>query len=443
MRECKNVLSPCYVTYENNTIKIMNTNNFRPLDYVSLKWEICEDFQVLKSGEMQLPAIKPYSEQALPIDTDIPGKTPGANYFVNLRFYDDRRFEIAYKQVALGRNEKTIYAAKKPCVTLTSEGKNLTLDGEHFKVSFQKGLISYYEYKGSVLLCSPMKLNFYRAPIDNDGIIGFAPRWIDKWDAVFLKHFKFFAQSVDADEEEDCIKITVNGKAFPEARFAGFNISLIYRVYEDGLILVEYVGEPFGALPEVLPRIGVCFEMPENYSTVRWYGRGPEENYIDRKEHCNFGLYELPVTEMNFMYDIPQECGTRTETFFATLLAENKSFSIIGADRFDFSCHDFTLKDLENARHRNELKKSKNKYLYIDYKMRGLGSHSCGPNPEECYELRPHSFRFVFGICPEEENALALSRMQFCTQTEKLSDTHQFNIKKEIQSVIECNINRD
>ena len=101
------------------------------------------------------------------------------------------------------------------------------------------------------------------------------------------------------------------------------------------------------------------------------------------------------------------------------------------------------MEDLEKARHRNELKKSKHKYLYIDYKMRGLGSHSCGPNPEECYELRPHSFRFVFGICPDEAEALTLSRTEFCTKTEKLSETHKFDIKKEVKSVIECNINKD
>ncbi len=443
LRDCKNVLSPCYITYESNKIKIMNTNDFRSLDYVYLKWEICEDYMILKSGEMQLPAIEPYSEQELPIDTHISEKTYGAKYYVNLRFYDDNGYEIAYKQVFIGENEKKAYLPKKPCTKIIPEGENLTLDGGEFKIKFQKGLISYYECKGKILLNAPMKLNFYRAPIDNDGVVGLATRWIDKWNSVFLKHFDFFAQSVKAEEEVNCIKISVKGKALPVARFAGFNIQLIYRIYEGGFVLVEYKGEPFGCLPEALPRIGVCFEMDESYNDVKWYGRGPEENYSDRKSHCNFGLYKLPVSDMNFMYDIPQECGTRTETFFAALSGENKAFTIIGADKFDFSCHDFSMEDLEKARHRNELKKSKHKYLYIDYKMRGLGSHSCGPNPEECYELRPHSFRFVFGICPDEAEALTLSRTEFCTKTEKLSETYKFDIKKEVKSVIECNINKD
>ena len=66
-----------------------------------------------------------------------------------------------------------------------------------------------------------------------------------------------------------------------------------------------------------------------------------------------------------------------------------------------------------------------------------------GLHLQECYELRPHSFRFVFGICPDENDVLALSRTEFCAKTERLSETHKFDIKKEVKSVIECNINKD
>jgi hypothetical protein len=100
---------------------------------------------------------------------------------------------------------------------------------------------------------------------------------------------------------------------------------------------------------------------------------------------------------------------------------------------------------LEKARHRNELKHTDERYLYIDYRMRGLGSHSCGPNPEECYELRPHAFRFTFGISgvAAPDDALALARQDFGSQTAALSERHVFNREEEIKSIIECNINRD
>ena len=128
-----------------------------------------------------------------------------------------------------------------------------------------------------------------------------------------------------------------------------------------------------------------------------------------------------------------------------TVTGGNKALTVVGSNTFTFSCHDFTLENLERARHRNELKRTEEKYLYIDYKMRGLGSHSCGPNPEEQYELRPHSFRFTFGICGEADKsaALDLARKQFCTTTEALSGPHKFDRKEAVAGIIECNINRD
>ena len=444
LRDCKNVLAPCYVTYSDNKIKILNTNDFKPLDYLALKWEICEDFNIIKQGEMKLSAILPYCEEELAIDTHITDKTSGAAYFLNMRFYDENGFEIAYKQIKLCEESKEEFETQKDAFEITENSDVISLKNGNASICFKNGLLSHYELGGKTLIDKPMKLNFYRAPTDNDGIFDFIPRWIDHWNRAFLKHFEFFCKSTEIVEETDCIKIIAKGKALPTARFAGFNVELIYRVYKDGLILVEYIGEPYGVLPEALPRIGVCFELDKNYNRAQWYGRGPDENYCDRKAHCNLGLYSMPIEEMNFMYDIPQECGTRTENSFVTVSSDKASISVIGADKFDFSCHDFALSDLESARHRNELNKSEEKYLYIDYKVRGLGSHSCGPNPEECYELRPHSFRFVFALCGNKttDEALKLSRFKFCSKTEKLSDTYSFSVKHQEKSVIECNINK-
>ena len=153
----------------------------------------------------------------------------------------------------------------------------------------------------------------------------------------------------------------------------------------------------------------------------------------------------MPIQEMNFLYDVPQECGTRTENRFVSVRGGDKTLTVLGAEVFDFSCHDFTLESLIAARHRNELTRSEEKYLYVDYRMRGIGSHSCGPNPEACYELPPHSFRFVFGITggADEDAVLALVRSSFPVHTERLSETYVFNREEALAGVLECNINRD
>ena len=446
MLEAGNVHSPCYVTLQDGKIMLMNTNDFRSLDYVRMVWDISEDYIPLSSGEMMLPPIKPYETYELPLTTNLLGNTPGAAYYANMKFYDSETGRaIGVKQVCLGSLPAEDYAPAPFAAKITDEGMDLTVETEDFTVKVKGGLLAYYEKEGKVLLDAPMQLNFYRAPIDNDGIVNFASRWIGRWDSSGLKYLTFFAETAETEVGEDCVTMTVTGKSSIYARFVGFRITLIYRIYADGLVLTEYKGEPYGDLPEALPRLGVCFKLAEDYTDVRWYGRGKDENYADAKANAPVGLYSLPIADMNFLYDVPQECGTRIDNRFATVMGGDKALTVVGSDTFTFSCHDFTLENLIGARHRNELKRTAEKYLYIDYRMRGLGSHSCGPNPEECYELRPHAFRFTFGICGETDGdrILNLARRKFRSGTEALSGRYEYHREEAIAGLIECNINRD
>lgn len=444
LRDCKNVHSPCYVRFAGGIITVMNTNDFRSLDYVRMVWEVTEDYKILQSGEVMLPAIKPYETAKLDIPTALPGNTTGATYYVNFRFFDETGFEIGVKQVCLGSVPAEPYEEVKPVATVVQNGADFTITADTFAVRISDGLLSYYEMAEKVLLDAPMKLNFYRAPTDNDGIVNFSSRWIGRWHDAFLKHWKFHARTATYTCEDRCIRVTVVGKVLPVSRLVGYNVTLTYRIYADGVVLVEYEGNPYGHLPDALPRIGVCFKLAPDYTDATWYGRGEDENYCDRKAHCPVGLYSLPIRDMNFLYDVPQECGTRTETRFVSITGGDKAISVVGSGAFDFSCHDFTLQNLEEARHRHELARTPEKYLYIDYKMRGIGSHSCGPDPEEQYELRPHAFRMAFALCDgTEDTVLNLARKSFAVKSQALSGRHEFHLEREVAGIIECNINRD
>jgi beta-galactosidase/evolved beta-galactosidase subunit alpha len=155
---------------------------------------------------------------------------------------------------------------------------------------------------------------------------------------------------------------------------------------------------PYGDPPEILPRVGVVFDLPGEYTRCRWLGRGPDENYPDCKAHTPVGIYEADVTEMNFAYDVPQETGSRGDCRQMTVLGGDKALEVRGL--FAFSFQDFTLENLAAARHCDELEKSARRYLYIDGFRRGLGSHSCGPEPEPEYELRTGEFLWSFRIGP-------------------------------------------
>ena len=444
MAECKNVLSPCFVELENGKIRLANTNDFRTLDYITVKWEICEDFKVIKSGTLTRLNIVPYESKFLDIDLEIPADTKGARYFVTLTFIDENGNELSKSQVEIKKNVKEKITPQKFDVKITEDKHILNIDGKDFNLTFDRGVLCRYQHKDEIILDAPLKPVFYRAPIDNDGVIGLAPRRITDWENAGYKYFKFFSTGADIIKNNESVIVKVKGICAPDGVYSGFNTTFTYRILKDGLTVIEYEGKPYGRLGDVMPRIGICFETGKEFESVRWYGRGFDECYIDRKDHCPVGLYEANVKDMNFLYDIPQECGTRCDTGFVTVLGKEKGFSVIGSDSFEFSYHDFDMESLERARHRNELKKSKNSnYLYIDYRQRGLGSNSCGPEPEECYELRPHAFRLVFALSPitDTYEVLNLLRKDFGLKTEALSDTYKYTLHKEESSAIECEIN--
>lgn len=446
LRDCKNVLAPTYLYLEDDKLMLMNTNDFRALDYVTLKWEIAEDYTVKKTGEMKLPAIAPYDSFPLDINTDVDQIVSGAEYFLNLHFYDDLGNEIAYKQASLGIKKPKESFLPDKCKIDVEESENcVILNGENFQIRFTDGLLSYINKNGEIVIDEPMRLNIHRAPIDNDGIINdqerWQERWIGAWNGRFYRYFDFvvFKSNIQKDDNGN-VSLTFSGKWAPLSKYVGFDLDVTYTVTNSGNVLVDIHGKPYGVFSDALPRIGVIFTLEKNMSDVLWYGRGEDECYVDRCHHCNLGLYNKKIEDMNFMYDVPQECGTRIDTRFVNVNNGKGSFAIVGSDSFAFSYHDFTLDNLTNAKHRNEIKKSDKNYLYVDYAMRGLGSQSCGPAPEEKYELRPHEFRFAFMIVPnaEEGTLLELSRKQFNAVSERLSDRHTFDPQQVHKNVVDC-----
>lgn len=444
LTECKNILAPTYIWQEDGKILLMNTNDFRPLDYVTLQWELTQDYTVIRNGQMQLPEVAPYETISLALDTKIHQAVAGAEYFANLHFYDDHGYEIAYKQVSMGViKEKEAFLPAPGVLQVCRQDDEIVLTGEKTCVKITKGLLSYLEKDGQVLLDHPMQLNLYRAPMDNDGIVNFRERWITSWNNHLYRYFAFvLLQTQIVRQDSGAVDVKAIGKWTPISRYVGFDMEISYTVMADGNVFVDMTGTPYGKFDETLPRIGVMFTIGKEMTETKWYGRGEDECYCDRCEHCNFGLYQKPVAQLNFQYDVPQECGTRIDTHFLLIGGQGEALGIVGSDAFTFSYHDFSMDDLIAARHRNELQKSSKNYLYIDYAMRGLGSKSCGPDPEECYELRAHAFRFAFMIAPNatETELLTLSRQRFAVQTQKLSPTHVFEVTDISHNVVECDV---
>ena len=434
-----------YTVFDGEKLTIKNTNDFLDLSYLKAKLEIECDGVVVKSIEVCLPKISPHESFTFTPDLSIKKKISGARYYLNVLYFKDS-VQVHKKQFELGIFlQSKSYPSRLAKAEVSVNDYLLTVKYGDVCCTFTEGMISFLKNGEKILLDAPMRLNMHRAYIDNDGIIGlgFFSRHIREWQDALIHKYYFNLYDIEVKDHTDRVVVTVDGRYTTNSFYAGFIIKIVYEILSDGTILTTVKGEPYGALPSVLPRIGVVFEMDRKYEMIKWLGRGPYENYSDSIANAPVGIYERNVSELNTDYDYPQETGNHEQVYALTVCAKGDEFgmSVIGSDKFAFSYHDISLEQLTNARHKNEMTKSDKNYLYIDYKMRGLGSHSCGPEPEEKYELHPHKFAFTFAIkgC-DFDKAVSDSRLNFGKKTEALSENYIYIKPEKITQVADCDL---
>ncbi|MDD4174973.1 MAG: beta-galactosidase small subunit, partial [Kiritimatiellae bacterium] len=149
-----------------------------------------------------------------------------------------------------------------------------------------------------------------------------------------------------------------------------------------------------------LPRIGMTAQIPAAFDRVTWLGRGPHENYADRRESAFFGRYDLPADDFFFPYVEPQETGNRTDVFWATFTdAAGKGIRVWGDPKLNFSVLPYTAEELESRKHPWELNRCGNRVLRLDFGQMGLaGEDSWGARPWPDYQLpagRVYEYGFV------------------------------------------------
>ena len=432
-----------YTTFDGKALTIKNTNDFLDLSYLEARYEIECNGVTVKSLPLSLPTILPHESFTFTPDLSIDEKTDGAIYCLNVLYFKDG-IQVHKKQFKLGvLFEAHPYSVPRKRAQISVANYVLSVKYDDFLYQFTNGMLSLVKSGDDILLDTPIRLNIHRAYTDNDGIVGFAPRHIEKWQKALLRSYYFNLFDIDVEELDDRVVVTVSGNYTANSLYAGFFTKLIYEILSDGTVLITVKGEPYGELPTTLPRIGVVLEMESKYDRVKWLGRGPYENYADSIANAPIGIYDRGIDELNTDYDYPQETGNHEDTYAMTLHTSSGEcgLSVIGSDTFAFSYHDFTLDNLTDARHKNEITKSDKNYLYVDYKMRGLGSRSCGPDPEEKYELHPHKFTFTFAIKASDfDTAVSLSGFDLGKKTQALSETYKYEKPERITQIADCDL---
>jgi beta-galactosidase len=177
-----------------------------------------------------------------------------------------------------------------------------------------------------------------------------------------------------------------------------------YRVTGDGAITVEVRFAPATRnLPEI-PRLGMTMILPAEFKQVRWFGRGPQDSYIDRKTAAFVGLYAASVPETLVPYVSIQEYGNRTDVRWATITDDQGAGLLVtGLPHFDFSAIPYTAEDLTNEKrgdkHPADIAKRDSTVLSLDYGQMGVGGDdSWGAMTHPQYRLNAREYNYAFQI---------------------------------------------
>ncbi len=186
---------------------------------------------------------------------------------------------------------------------------------------------------------------------------------------------------------------------------AAFAVKTDYTLYGCGDLKIDvHVAPKVDDLP-FLPRLGLQLALVEGMEQVKWFGRGPHENYIDRLEGAWVDVHESTVDEQFVPYVVPQELGNKSEVRWVSLTDESGvGVLAVGAPWLEFSALHFSVADLDRCKHPHELTKLAETILHLDYAQSGLGSASCGPGRLEKYQLKAGEVLFSLRLRPFDIN---------------------------------------
>jgi len=362
------------------SFRLTNKYAFIDLKNTKLQWEILENGNKIASGNLSAENITAGAYRDYTIPWKAPKIKPGKNYYLNIYLVttDERpllgiNHVLASEQFELYSTQfNEIQVSSLSSVTTAETPKDITVNGKSFAIQFSKatGTIVSFVFNGKQLLEQGPLPNFRRAPTDND--VG--SKMFNKCKSWYDASENRIVTSVLLDNSnEKQAKIIINF-SLPDAKS---ELTSTYTVYGSGDVVVHNTLKAPKDQPWI-PRLGMNMKISGTLNQVDWFGRGPFENYIDRKTAAFVNQYHTTVDEMYVPYVRPQENGYRTDVKWFSL-NDGKSTGIYfeGSPNLGFSALPYTYDDLKgfehNGKHGNLLNKQSFINLNLDYLQCGVG----------------------------------------------------------------------
>lgn len=389
----------------NGMVTIKNRYQFTNLANFSAKWELTENGVAVSSGKLAVGSLAPGQEKEVKIPFEIAAK-PGAEYFVRVSFeltkdemWAKKGHEVASQQFELGI---PLPAAEKihksGTLKLNETAQLIMVKGSDFSLEFDKvkGTFSKLEGAGEDVLQNgggPM-LHLWRAPHQIDDMWAYRD-----WEKNGLKNISWTTNDVKSVTLADgSIEIQANLTGTGKQDFK-VQHKVAYTILADGTI--KAVNEVSFSNPNlILARIGVRMFLSKYLDHFNYLGRGPMENYSDRKSGSDVGNFSSRVFDQLTPYEKPMECGNHEDVRWANLTS-NKGTGI-GIKQIDsvmqISALPYSDEEMDPVEYKIDLPESKGTVLCISHKTLGVGSNGCGPRPLEQYMVHAKATKFSYQI---------------------------------------------
>ena len=426
-------------------IEIFNKNYFEPLKNYQIVWSLYKDGVCVKKNQPLQGAkniVGPREKGIYTLPYDYESLDANSEYFVTVQFLLGKDMPWAKKGYVQMEEQLRVKGAdvaapsiaavaktgKAMKYLLDKAAKRASITGENFQVAFDlnTGAIYSLKYGNQEIIKdgNGPKLDAYRAPTDNDAGIGYHNAWFknglydlqhvvkswtctpNKKDGTYKLDFTVESQGKEGcdvnygnrdRDPESCYNFEKNKHALTDADLK-FTSRQIYTIYKDGSIEMQ---SAIGANRSkvILPRIGYSMVLPSELNQYDYYGRGPVNNYNDRKTSQFIGWYHSPVAEQGIMLPKPQAQGNREEVrWCAVTNSQQQGVVFISDSTMSASALPWSQQELTLAAHPYQLPKSSGTHLHLDAKVTGLGGASCGqggPLTPDQVRSTPTTFGFI------------------------------------------------
>ena len=401
-------------------VSVTNRYLFTNLDELDARWSLQADGETVQEGRMDI-SLDPGKTGNFRVPFSRPESLDGKEYFLTVSFHQKNAsqwagagFETAWEQMKLpceAAQKAVPQSEKQAPPEVHQEGSKLIISGKGFIYRFDMndGQLESFQTGGREIVRKGPVLNVWRAPLANETdqwtfwssnikhrTDGYGRTAATEWYSAGIDRLQRMKTDFAWERLGDTCIIVKTGDIHNTGNGRGSFITRSQYLI-DGKGILKYTNTviPNGQMPSWLPRAGQQWILDTSLFNVEWYGRGPQENYPDRKSGYRIGRYRSTVKEMYEPYLIPQDYGLRTDTRMVRLTAsDGTGIEITGNGLFNFSAHPFSADNLTKALYTYQLHPFDGITFNLDYATSGVGCTAAGVFPE--YQVMP--VRFDFGI---------------------------------------------